>query len=220
MGLLCSLWVDDMLLAQNITEHGRCGGISAGCSACKAAAAAFAKAQQYWHELASELGINLSLSKRQEISQRAEYTGIVLDTIKGRFIIPEKKLQKLQACLSDLRSAASFSLRTLQSVRGRVLHYSICIMHIRPMAPLISAPGADTDNIDLRFPMTAALRRACSMILDTVDMFAALGAPMWPPVPSSLYGRFLHKELTRERVAVIIWVGSVHGCGALLLWWV
>lgn len=219
MGLLCFLWVDDMLLAQNILEHGRCGGIGAGCVTCTAAAAAFRTAQSYWHALACELGITLSLSKRQNISQRAEYTGIVLDTIQGRFFIPEKKLQKLRDCLRDLERAESFSLRTLQSVRGRVMHYSICIMHIRPLAPLISAPGADQDTLDARLPMTVALRRACSVILNTVDTFADLGAPMWPPVPSSLYGRFLRKELTQERVAVIIWDSSVHGWGALVRWW-
>gem|GEM_PF-2417476 len=219
MGLLCFLWVDDMLLAQNVLEHGRCGGIEAGCVACKAAVAVFRKAQRYWHELARELGITLSLSKRQDISQRAEYTGIVLDTIQGRFFIPEKKLQKLRVCLSDLERAESFSLRTLQSVRGRILHYSICIMHIRPLAPLLSAPGANQDALDARFPMTVALRRACSVILDTVNRFADLGAPMWPPVPSSLYGRFLRKELRQERVAVIIWDSSVHGWGALVRWW-
>ena len=61
-----------MLLAQNIFEHGRCGGIGAGCVACKVAVAVFRKAQRYWDELACELGIAQSLSKRQDISQRAE----------------------------------------------------------------------------------------------------------------------------------------------------
>ena len=38
-------------------------------------------------------------------------------------------------------------------------------------------------------------------------------------VLSSLYDRFLRKELTQERVAVIIWDSSVHGWGALVRLW-
>lgn len=219
LGILCFLWVDDLFMAQNIAAHGRCGGLSLGCPVCISAAGRFALAQSYWHSLAVDLGITLSLSKRQQISQRAEYTGIVLDTISGRFFIPEKKLVKLRASLTDFGESEAFTLRSLASVRGRILHYSLCIMYIRPLVPLLSAPADfDLQDLDASHPMSVALQRACTLLLGLVDRFSAAGAPMWPSVPSSLYGRLLRGELTGVRVFAIVWDSSKLGWGAVLRW--
>jgi hypothetical protein len=57
------------------------------------------------------------------------------------------------------------------------------------------------------------------MILDIVERFSGVGAPMWPHVPSSLYGRFLKRDLSGLRVVVIIWDSSAYGWGAYLRWW-
>jgi len=219
LGLICSLWVDDLLLAQNIAYHGLCAGLSAGCAVCAAAARLFACAQQYWHQLASALGIILSLPKRQEISQRAEYSGIVLDTVLGRFFIPDHKLSKLRACLQEFRAAFSFTFRGLASVRGRVQHYSLCIMYLRPLVPLLFMPMATDIDFDFAQPMQPRLHQACDQILHIVDRFAHLGAPMWPSVPSSLYGQFLRHELLGIRLVIITWDSSVHGWAALICWW-
>lgn len=219
LGLLCSLWVDDLFLAQNVNPHGACGGLLAGCSICVAAKQAFAKTQSYWHQLACDLGITLSLSKRQEISQRVQYTGIVLDSIQGRFYIPDKKRVKLLTCLGTFVGLSEFSLRALASLRGRVQHYSICIMYIRPLVSLLVVPGADLDDLDSHHPMSSSLLKAGQTLLELVERFAPLGSPMWPWVPSSLYGRFLRRELAGMRLAVIIWDSSVHGWGAIIRWW-
>lgn len=219
LGLLCSLWVDDLFLAQNVNPHGSCGGLLAGCAICVAAKLAFAKTQSYWHQLACDLGITLSPSKRQEISQQVEYTGIVLDSIQGRFYIPDKKKVKLLSCLGTFVGLREFSLRALASLRGRVLHYSICIMYIRPLVSLLVVPGADLDDLDSLHPMSSSLLKAGQTLLDLVERFAPLGSPMWPYVPSSLYGRFLRGELAGMRLVVIIWDSSVHGWGAIIRWW-
>lgn len=43
---------------------------------------------------------------------------------------------------------------------------------------------------------------------------------MWPLMPSSLYGRFLRRELAaNQRVFVIIWDSSRFGWGAIIRWW-
>ncbi len=219
-GILCALWVDDMLLSQNLIYHGQCGGLNAECSRCQQASSMFAEEQAYWHALAADLGVTLSPSKRQGISQRAEYTGVILDTITGRFYIPEKKLEKLRASLRELGESTSFTLRTLASVRGRALHYSICIMYLRPLVPLLAAPlELDQDDLDRMHPRRDSIAQACVLILDLVDRFSDTGAPMWPLVPSSLYGRFLRRELTDERVTVVIWDSSVSGWGSIIRWW-
>ena len=220
LGILCSLWVDDMLLSQNLTPHGLCGGLPAECCHCQQAAAMFAEDQAYWHGLAADLGVSLSPSKRQGISQRAEYTGVILDTLAGRFYIPEKKLEKLRSSLREMEGSSSFTLRSLASVRGRALHYSICIMYLRPLVPLLAAPlDVDQDDLDRAHPRREPIAEACTILLDLVDRFSAAGAPMWPLVPSSLYGRFLRRELVDERVIVIIWDSSVYGWGAFVRWW-
>jgi len=206
-----------MLLSQNLIYHGQCGGLNAECSRCQQASSMFAEEQAYWHALAADLGVTLSPSKRQGISQRAEYTGVILDTITGRFYIPEKKLEKLRASLRELGGSTSFTLRTLASVRGRALHYSICIMYLRPLVPLLAAPlELDQDDLDRMHPRRDSIAQACVLILDLVDRFSDTGAPMWPFVPSSLYGRFLRRELTDERVTVVIWDSSVSGWGSII----
>ena len=43
-----------------------------------------------------------------------------------------------------------------------------------------------------------------------------VGQPLWPVVPSSLYGAFLAQEETDARVLVITFDASVHGWGAVL----
>ena len=220
MGFLCFLWVDDMLLAQNVVAHGQCGGLLLGCDICLSAARCFGAAQSYWHSLAADLGVTLSPPKRQEISQQVEYTGVVMDTIRGRFFIPGKKLAKLTASLRDFNEASTFTLRALASVRGRVLHYSLCIMYVRPLVPLLSAPSdLDQEDLDCAHPIREHLRHACALLLDIVERFSAAGAPMWPPVPSSLYGRFLRGELADTRVFVIVWDSSKFGWGAVVRWW-
>ena len=220
LGIICSLWVDDMMLSQNLVPHGLCGGLLGECRYCQQAAAMFAEGQAYWHGLAADLGVTLSPSKRQGISQRAEYTGVILDTIAGRFYIPEKKLEKLRSSLREMIGSSSFTLLSLASVRGRALHYSICIMYIRPLVPLLAAPpDLDQDDLDRAHPRRESIAEACTTLLDLVDRFSAVGAPMWPLVPSSLYGRFLRRELVDERVIVIIWDSSVSGWGAFVRWW-
>jgi len=143
-----------------------------------------------------------------------------MDTIEGRFYIPEKKLQKLQAALHELSESTSFTLRTLSSVRGRALHYSICITYLRPLVPLLAAPtDLDQNDLDRVHPRREVMSEACKIILDIVDRFASAGAPMWPLVPSSVYGKFLRRELAGERVSAIIWDSSAFGWGAVVRWW-
>ena len=78
---MSDLWVDDMLLSQNLIYHGLRGGLQAECSRCQQASSTFAEEQAYRYALAADLGVTLSPSKRQGISQRADYTGAIMDTI-------------------------------------------------------------------------------------------------------------------------------------------
>ena len=48
------------------------------------------------------------------------------------------------------------------------------------------------------------------------ERFDAIGQPLRPVVPSSLYGAFLAREETDARVLVITFDAIVHGWGAVL----
>lgn len=214
--LLCFLWVDDLILARNVAPHGFCGGLSSGCDKCAAALADFERIRRYWHDLAEVLGISLSLSKRQQPSQRIEYTGVIVDTIAGRLFIPGKKLEKLRKCLIDLMAASDCSTRDILSARGRVRHYSLCINHILPLVPLLSAEGEDPNRLDARLPLTSAVKESAELILRHVDRFAAAGAALWQPVASSLYGAFLRGDTGCLVWAVITWDSARSGVGCLI----
>jgi hypothetical protein len=86
----------------------------------------FAEEQAYLHVLAADLGVTLSPSKRQGISQRAEYTGVIMDTIIGRYYILDKKLEKLRASLRELYQFHAFRL----GVRTRLCttRYALCTL--------------------------------------------------------------------------------------------
>lgn len=214
--IMCFLWVDDMILARNVRPHDRCGGLSAGCIVCAAAAEQFETVRRYWHDLAEKLGISLSLAKRQPTGQRVEYTGMIVDSIAGRLFIPPKKLEKLRSCLLDLAKVSTCTTRTLLSVRGRVKHYSLCIAHVEPLIPLLHAIGEDPDHLDTQLEVDAGLQDACRLVIDVVDKFAPAGTPLWPFVPSSLYGALLRGEAEGTHVAAISWDSSYLGIGAVI----
>lgn len=214
--LLCSLWVDDISLAQNVPHHDRCGGLAAQCPVCARALKRFEGPLNYWHSLADKLGIPLSLTKRQNPSQRVEYTGILIDTIACRLFIPDRKLLKLRTALRDLVDASECTTRALLSVRGRVLHYSLCIQYVLPLVPSLSAEGEDPNRLDARLLLSEATKSSLHLVLKMVDDFAPKGASLWPPVPSSLYGAFLRGETAGTNVVVVTWDCSYIGWGATI----
>lgn len=214
--LLCFLWVDDLSLARNIEYHGFCGGLENNCSTCIDALHSFKATQALWHRLAAELGITLNLTKRQEPSQRFEYTGILFDTIRGRLFIPEKKLDKLTTCLRDLAAASETTLRNVLSVQGRVRHYSLCIPYIGPLVPLLCLHTLNPSNLDVKVPVPRAIRDTCHTILELIYRFAPTGSALWPFVPSSLYGAFLRGETAGAHIAVLAWDSSPIGWGLVI----
>ena len=214
--LMVSLWVDDLLTAQNIYYHGRCGGLVGGCHICATLLSHFTESQHYMRNLAAQLGFSLHAKKRQEPSQRATYTGIIIDTVAFRLFIPDDKLAKLRSSLLELISAESCSFRSLAAVRGRLLHYSVCILHIRPLVPAISDGPESEASYDSPRPVRDHLRKAADRLLDVIGRYAPLGAPISQFVPSSLYGAFLRGETREAHVVVVIWDASKHGYGAVV----
>ena len=52
-----------------------------------------------------------------------------------------------------------------------------------------------------------------------VEQFQAVGRPLWPRVPSSLYREFLHRPVVGGLSFSLTWDASPQGWAAVLRWW-
>jgi hypothetical protein len=203
-------WVDDLVLILKSIFHGFCGGLDAGCAVCAATKLLADELEAHWIGLAPRLGVPLSEDKRQEGAQRGEYTGIIVHTIRGLLLIPDRKLLKVMACLQVVALARGTTARELAAVAGRLLHYSICIRHVRPFVPAIWAVIGCEGEPEYDRPITVSdgLRKLCAYLMETVPVYAPRGAPMWPFVPSSLYAALLRGDAAHAKIRVLHFDGS------------
>ena len=169
-------------------------------------------------DLAAELGLPLNHKKRQAPSQRVTYTGITIDTVVGRMFIPPEKLDKLLDGVQRIIAAGSITPRQLESASGRLRHYAMCILHVRPLVPSISAGclGEHSASLDSPQPVSPALRAAAQSVLSVVERYAPLGSPLWPFIPSSLYGAFLRNETRGMHLFVATYDAAQPGYGAVV----
>jgi len=199
-------WVDDMLLILKNIFHGLCGGLDAGCHSCEGNKALADELEAHWLWLAPLLGFSLSTTKRQLAAQRFVYSGILFDTIRGLYLLPDDKRDKILEDLSSLLASASTTARDLAVVAGRLLHYSICLRHVRPFIPLLWAKiGSESPKVDydLDILIDAEILSLCSFLLSTVPAVALEGAPLWPMVASSAYGVLCRGDSLRTRLIAV-----------------
>ena len=64
--------------------------------------------------------------------------------------------------------------------------------------------------------MSERALQALEFMRTAMEKYGTAGQPLWPVVPSSLYGSFLAGEETDARVLVITFDASVHGWVAVL----
>jgi hypothetical protein len=212
-------WVDDLLLLFKSKYHGRCGGIRAGCIECAHNKELADSLEEHWLWLAPQLGLPLSADKRQRASQMWEYSGILFDSIRGLLLIPDRKLVKVVDSVRGVAEALQVSARELSSVAGRLLHYSICIPHVRPFIPFLWAiVGCEgVPDYDRTILVSPELRQLCSYLLSMIPLSAPRGRTMWPFVASSLYAALCRGDTAGARVRAITFDGSVGaGWGAAL----
>jgi len=122
--------VDDLGLCKIVKYHGKCGGLEGGCPVCEEFVEEGRKSQNYFIWLCRQLGIGLAEEKHQWLAQKLEYAGFLYDTVRGLLLILDSKLEKVVSCLREWASAMMVTSRELDSVRGRIIHYSLCIKHI------------------------------------------------------------------------------------------
>ena len=218
--ILGAAWVDDLGMCKIVRYHGICEGLEGGCSICGEYVEEGRRSQEYFIWLCKQLGIGLAEEKHQWLAQRLEYAGFLYDTVRGLLLILGPKLEKVVLCLQGWASAEVITLRGLDSVRGRILHYSLSIRHLRILATEITwLIGTEEEPAyDEELPVSDDMRNLASEIEEVTKKYAPQGCALWPAIPSSLYGGFLRGE-TGPGFAVATWDSGPHGWAALWKWW-
>jgi hypothetical protein len=227
-------WVDDLIFIMSTPEHGECAGFEGGCATCKEYHGRALAVQQLWREKASRLNIPLS-AKGHEVGQAGSFTGVGIDSFRGRFFMLPDKLASVQTARDELAAARSSTPRLVARVRGKALHYGCAIqyvaigaaslsqlMHCREtgVGP-VSVPTLRVEN-DMAFDwdrplvVSARARNALDFMRTAIERYGNSGQPLWPIVPSSFYGAFLAGDAADASPLIITYDASVHGWGAIL----
>jgi hypothetical protein len=98
-------WVDDLIFIMATPEHGECAGFEGGCAICGEYYGRALKVQEMWQAKARSLNIPLS-ANGHSVGQRGAYTGLVIDTHKGRFHMLQEKLASMVSARDELAAAA------------------------------------------------------------------------------------------------------------------
>jgi hypothetical protein len=227
-------WVDDLIFIMSTPEHGECEGFAGGCAVCSEYHGRALKVQEMWREKARKLKIPLS-AKGHEVSQRGAFTGVSIDTHAGRFQMLPEKLVTMSSAREELASSALSTPRRIARVRGKALHYGCAIpfvsvaaaslsqlMHGReagagPVAvPTLQEEGEAEFDWDQEISVSERTRRALEFMKVAMEKYGSAGQPLWPVVPSSLYGAFLAGRERDSHTLVITFDASVHGWGAVI----
>jgi hypothetical protein len=213
--------VDYTVLVTKTPPHPSCAGLLGSCPICAASARSSRRSQTYWHRLAHALVLGLSNDKRQNPSQRVTYTGVVVDTVRGTVSIPPEKKLSLASFLEEFFDRRECSMSLLDSLRGRIQHYSVCLPYILPFTALFSSllgteGSVDYDKVILLTPIVG---ETALFIRGVLEDYADVGRPLWPHIPCTLYASFLADETGDAHVAVISWDSPPFGWGAVIRWW-
>ena len=136
----------------------------------------------------------------QYSGQKPECSGFQFETVRGRLRIMADKLPKMESCLEEWVLSAYTTARNLAKIRGKALHFSLGISHLRVLVPEISLTlGTESDpddkehgiDWDREITNTEGMLELGLEILRVIRKGAPEGAEMWPPHQSTLYSRFL-----------------------------
>ena len=227
-------WVDDLIFIMATPEHDACAGFDGGCPVCVEYHGRALKVQELWTEKARALKIPLS-SKGHAAGQRGSYTGVGIDTFSGRFSMLPDKLVSMAAARADLAASTLSTPRLIARVRGKAMHYGCAIPYVAIAAPSLSqlmhnwetgtgpvdVPALENErdmefDWDREIPVSDRARRALDFMRTAMEKYSGHGQPIWPVVPSSMYGAFLAGEASDLRLLVITFDASVHGWAAVL----
>ena len=219
--MLGVVWVDDFVFHKRVKWHEPCGGLAAGCPVCGSALAAAEVLDEWWMDLNRQLGVSLNVEKHQRCKQTVEYAGFLFDTFRGLMLVMEgKQATLLEQAVSLGRADALWSARELDSIKGRLLHYSAAIRHLRVLITEMQrlmgpVPEEEYDDIG---PAPEGLVALSAELCSVLERYAPAGCPLWPPPASSAYAALLRGDAPALYCAVT-WDASTFGWAALARWW-
>ena len=215
------VWVDDFVFYSQVDSHDVCLGLDGGCPVCRRALGDAEVLDAWWIDLCDLLGVPLNMKKHQRCMQSVEYSGFAFDSFRGLMLCLAEKLELLLAHSDDLSLAdRPWSPRDLDRVKGRLLHYSTAIDHLRvrvtEMQRLMGS--VPEDRYDVPVPLPVGLAALAVEMRDVIVRFGPLGSSLWPPVASSAYAAMLSGE-ERLLFCGVTWDASPLGWAGLARWW-
>ena len=219
--LLGVVWVDDFVFYSQVAPHAACSGLSGGCPVCHRALREAEELDAWWIELCGLLGVPLNAKKHQGCKQSVEYSGFLVDSFRGLMLCLDEKLALLLAHTLEMAELDRlWSHRDLDRIKGRMLHYSAAVRHLRiRVTELQSLMGpVPEDGYDHPKPGPAGLAELAADMAGVIRRYGPLGSPLWPPVASSAYGALLSGE-ERHLFCALTWDASPVGWAGLARWW-
>ena len=226
-------WVDDLIFIMSTPEHGDCAGFTGGCAVCEEYYGRALRVQALWQDKARKLNIPLS-AKGHSVAQVGTFTGVGIDTLRGRFYMLPDKLESMHNTRSRLAESVLTTPRTIAGVRGKALHYGCAIPYVALAAPSLSqamygiesgvgptdVPSLDAEkdaefDWDKSIPLSGRASRALAYLKEAMDRHGSAGQPLWPIITSSFYGAFLAGDLSGCKPLVITYDASIFGWGAI-----
>jgi hypothetical protein len=188
---------------------------------CGAALARAERLDEWWIDLCVQLGVSLNELKHQRCAQSVEYAGLRFDTFRGLLLVLPDTLASLLVSAESLGVAdAVWTQRLLDRVKGRLLHYSVAISHLRILVTELGRlMGPVSEELyDQVLPTPPGLGSLSSEICNIIRRFAPSGRPLWPIVPSSAYAALLRGD-EQHVLCSLTWDASPHGWAAVARWW-
>ncbi len=131
-------WVDDLHFSMRTPPHPPCAGHAGGCTVCTAAYHRAVEMEGFWRAKALALNLPLSEGKGHSAAQGGPFTGIMVDTRRGRFLMLADKLASTRAALTAALASDASTPRLLASCRGKAFHYGCAIPFLARLCPALT----------------------------------------------------------------------------------
>ena len=138
-----------------------------------------------------------------------------------------EKLDKMRVVLEEWVLSAFITARGLAKIRGKAIHLSRGVNHLRVLVAEISLKlGIDSDpddeeqgiDWDREITTTGEMADLGREMWRVLEKGAPDGTELWPLHPSTLYARF-QRTVPGEAIFVLTWDAGPMGYAALLTWW-
>ena len=202
-------WVDDLHFSMRTPPHPPCAGHVGGCVTCTAAYHQAILMEDLWRAKARALNLPLSDGKGHTTAQGGPFTGVMVDTLRGQFLMLAEKLASTRAALLAALAADASTPRLLARCRGKAYHYGCAIPFLARLCPALTqaihqsesafdlpAPNLADEAADTHFDWDRPLlvstrtRAALALLLRVVDECGTSGQPMWPLPAATIFGQF------------------------------